>query len=330
MHFSRKRWRLALIGALTAIAVSVTFASPAFAAEPGEENTWHPEMVSDQTLQVETQGTLSEARNGGSLLEVWRGADNNQVWMSWNNGYPFYLGVNTATYVSPTVVPYGPDYFMVFQVGTDGSINYTVVYGDDETSGYWTQVPGQTTNMPVSVTQMGPGSWALYMVYRGAGTDTRLWGTLFNASWQFTSTIVGATSYSAPSVAWNDASQELFVVQRGTDNQAWMIGGTWGMSGITWWSGGQSYYSGNNDFYTPTIAVNSPGDMLVADIDYNNNPQYQTYDEWGNATGGWSVDVTYWQTNFVIALAAVGIAIYALITGEDSNHVYYKQAFNPT
>jgi hypothetical protein len=125
MHFPRKRWQLALTGALTALALSVTLAGPAFASEPGEWGSWSQEMVSDGSQQVRTAGTLSEARNGGALLEVWRGADNNQVWASWNNGYPFSLGgSSTATYASPQVVGWGPDNFAVFHTGTDGNIYY--------------------------------------------------------------------------------------------------------------------------------------------------------------------------------------------------------------
>lgn len=66
MHFPRKRWRLALMAVLAALAVSVTFVSPAFAGETGESGTWNEEYVGNQPL--ESQGTVTEARNGGSLF----------------------------------------------------------------------------------------------------------------------------------------------------------------------------------------------------------------------------------------------------------------------
>jgi hypothetical protein len=59
MHFSWKRWRLVLIAALTALAVSVTFAGPALAAEPGEWGSWSPETVNNHNMQVASQGTLT-------------------------------------------------------------------------------------------------------------------------------------------------------------------------------------------------------------------------------------------------------------------------------
>lgn len=72
MHFSWKRWRLALIAALAAIGLSVAFAGAAFAAEPGESDNWIAEHVGTQELSA--RNTVSEARNGqGDLLQVWRG-----------------------------------------------------------------------------------------------------------------------------------------------------------------------------------------------------------------------------------------------------------------
>src|SRR5690348_4282731 len=87
MHFSWKRWRLALVGALAAIAMSVAFGGKAFAAEPGEWGNWVEEHVGSQYLAA--RGTMSEARNNGNLLQVWRGETNNIVWLSMNNGNPF-------------------------------------------------------------------------------------------------------------------------------------------------------------------------------------------------------------------------------------------------
>src|ERR1700719_4622706 len=122
MHLPRKRWRLALMAVLAALAVSVAFAGPAFAAEPGESGTWNEEYVGSQPLAA--RGHMTEARNGqGDLLQVWRGETNNIVWLSFDNGQPFQFynpdGTSTATNVSPTVVPYGSNNFMVFHTGTD-------------------------------------------------------------------------------------------------------------------------------------------------------------------------------------------------------------------
>jgi hypothetical protein len=323
MHFPRKGWRLALSAALTAFAVSVTFAGPAFAAaEPGEWGSWGPETVNNHNMQVASQGTLSEARNNGNLLEVWRGATNNQVWMSFNNGNAFTIG-NTATYVSPTVVPWGPDKFMVFHTGTDGNIYYTAVYGDGSNEGEWIDVQYQTTNMPVSVTQLGPGSYDLYMVYRGAGNDQRVWGTLMDSGegeFEPAENIGGGYSYSAPSVAWNNNAGTLNVVVRGDDGEVWMIDG-WSRDWSPW------NPQGGNTIDTPHIAVTTGGTMLVDYLDTNYNVQYRVYDMEGNSPLGWLPDTTGYQSHYPVQLAAYGYAIYALLTGLDGL-VWYKQAYN--
>src|SRR5258708_11572112 len=87
---------------LTALAVVAT-ATQTFAQLPGEVSSLNAENVGTGLF---LQGTYSEARNGGGLLSVWRGADNNQVWMSLNNGRPFTIG-GTVTFQSPTVAPPG-------------------------------------------------------------------------------------------------------------------------------------------------------------------------------------------------------------------------------
>jgi hypothetical protein len=323
MHFSWKRWRLVLIAALTALAVSVTFAGPAFAAEPGEWGSWNAEMVNNQNLQVASQGTLSEARNDGNLLEVWRGADNNQVWMSLNNEDAFTIGT-TATNVSPTVVAWGEDSFMVFHTGVDSNIYYTVVYGDGGYEGQWFAVPNQTTNMPVSVTQVGEGGNNLYMVYRGVGDDRRVWGTYFNnglGEWQYIDNIGGGLSNSAPSVAYNPEAAALTVVVRGDDNAVWMNSG-WLNDWSSWTS------EGSTTIDTPHIGVSSTGNMIVDALASDYTTQYRIYDRWGENLTEWQPDTTYWQSHYPVQLAAYGAAIYAIITGLNGNLVYYKEAYN--
>ena len=162
--------RLSVVVFLMALAV-VTTAAQSFAqitTGSGETGAWSREIVGGGT-PLNLQDLYSEARNAGHLLSVWRGATNNQVWMSLDNGFPFTIG-GTVTFQSPTVAPFGSDSFMVFHTGDNGEIWYTQVFGDGHNSGTWTAVPGNFTNLPVSVAQMGPNSNNLYLVYRGLGT----------------------------------------------------------------------------------------------------------------------------------------------------------------
>ena len=328
MHFSRKRWRLAFIAVLTAIAVSVTFTGEAFAAEPGEADNWIAEHVNG--LDLSARNTVSEARNDGNLLQVWRGETNNIVWLSYEAGPPFQLtnpdGSSTATYTSPVVVPYGTVSFMVFHTGTNGLIYYTQVNPESGTwDGSWAAVPYQATpnNMAVSVAQLGAGSEQLYMVYRAANDD-EIWGTRWNpvsGGWGGTQPIAEGLSPSAPTVAYNPGSG-LWAVLRGEDNAVWMSysdnnGNQWGD-----WTP-----QGGNTTQTPTIAASAEtNQMLVSYIDQTYRPTWRTYSVYGSATGGWSQDATGWQTIYSVALSVVGAVIYAILTGQDGN-VYYKQVY---
>jgi hypothetical protein len=321
VHFPRKRWRLAFMAVLAALAVSVTFASPAFAAEPGESGNWIQEWEGNQYLAL--RGTMGEARNTqGDLLQVWRGENNNNVWMRLDNGNPFTLGT-TATYSSPTVVPYGQNSFMVFHTGTNGFIYYTIVNTDYSWNG-WTAVPYQTTNMEVSVAQLGAGSNQLYMVYHGSGSDNHVWGTRWDGyGWQGAQNIAGGLSPAAPSVAYNPGSG-LWVVVRGEDNGIWMSysdnnGGQWN----------DFTPQGGSTTRNPTIAASAQTDqMIVSYVDSNTfRPNYRTYSQWGGPTGGWSQDITGWQTIYRVGISVVGAVMYAIFTGQDG-YGYYKQVYS--
>jgi hypothetical protein len=313
---------------LAALALSVTFAGQALAAEPGEWGNWVEEHVGSQYLAA--RGTMSEARTGqGSLLQVWRGETNNIVWLSLNNGNPFQLtnpdGSSTATYFSPTVVPYGTNSFMVFHTGTDGRIYYAQVSPDYTWSGSWTAVGfGQSTNMAVSVTQVGADSTSLYMVYHSSNNDN-VYGTYYNGSyWGVGRQIAGGSSPAAPSVTYNNVSG-LWAVLRGEDNQVWMANSQ-DTTGNSW---GSWTAQGGYTYVQPTIARSGAGPMLVSYVDENTYiPNYRTYNSIGNAMSGWSQDITYWQTIYSVGLSVVGATVYAILTGLNGN-VYYKEAYNP-
>jgi hypothetical protein len=229
-YLNLKRWRLsatAVLTAITALAVVAT-SSKAFAQQPGESSKYTAENVGGNALKL--RGSYSEARNGGHLLAVWRGATNNQVWMAFDNGRPFTLGT-TQTLVSPTVVPVGFGDFGVFHTGTDERIYYADVAAppanwnldvNDVWSGNWFSVPGQTTDMAVSVVQFSPNSYDLYMVYRGSGSDERIYGTWNDDNgWHFGGNIGGGDALSAPNITFNPRPNELWVMARGTDTRLW-------------------------------------------------------------------------------------------------------------
>ena len=324
MHFPRRRWRLAFMAVLAALAVSVTVVGPAFAAEPGEDGSWSQEYVGGQPLRV--NGHMTEARNAGHLLQVWRGETNNNVWMSLDNGNPFTLGT-TATYVSPTVVPFGPSSFMVLHTGTNGNMYYTYVYSNGGWANNWWAIPNQSTNNAVSAAQVGTsnGGTTILVLYRGNGNDN-VYSTAYISDaggWQSAEIVAGGQTEAAPSVTYNAYSNQVFAVIRGEDNQIWMnsiSNGQWGN-----WAG-QGFYT-----YTPPIirANGNTGHMLVSAIDENSyRPTYRAYTSNGVPMPGtgWSQDITGWQTVRAVAISVLGYSIYAILTGLDGN-VYYKQAY---
>jgi hypothetical protein len=319
MHFSWKRWWLPLAAMLTALAMSLALAVPASAAEPGESGSWSRENVNGA---LAASGSISEARNGGYLMDVWRGATNSTVWMSINNGTPFQLG-STTTFYSPTVVAYGTGQFMIFHVGTNNAIYYTwVTPAADTWSGNWYSIPGQSTNMQVSATQDGAGSSSIELAYHANDATDRVWTTFFDGNiWGGAVNPSGGTSPSAPSVAYNSATGVTWVVARGEDNQIWMVYSRADGSWANW------YQVGGYTLAQPSIAALPDGNMLVSYLDpYQLNPMYGRFDAFGNLYGGWSRDITGWQSPFPIILSVVGAAVYALLTGMDG-FVYYKQAY---
>ena len=241
---------------------------------------------------------------------MWRGADNNQVWMSLNNGRPFTIG-GTVTFQSPTVAPWGEDGFMVFHTGDNGDIWYTPVFGDGHNSGTWTAVPGNFTNLSVSVAQMGTNSNNLYLVYRGLGNDLRVWGTWYDFStntWAKAENISGGSANNAPGVSMNNATNQLTVTVQGTDNQLWLTHQTLGASAWNSWIP-KGAFTAN----TPHSAACANGNMVVSILDGSGNPEYAKFDGFGNQQSGWSVD-TLLRTPSPVQLTANGNTLYSLMT----------------
>jgi hypothetical protein len=147
---------------------------------------------------------------------VARSADSN-VWFSYNNGNAFQVGY-TNTENLPTVVPWGNGNLAVFNVGTDHKVYWTFIQngypGNPASWNPWTQltpIGGVQTDLPVAVTQQGENSNHLYMVWRGNGSDTQVYGSYFNGGgWGPVETLQGATN-SQPSITFNAFSEAIWV-----------------------------------------------------------------------------------------------------------------------
>ena len=316
--------RLIVVLCLTTI-TAVTTAIPSFAQLAGGVSKINEEYEGGNPLVL--QGTYSEARNAGNLITVWRGASNNQVWISVNNGKAFTIG-GTVTYVDPTVVAWGDDGFMVFHTGDTGTIFYTPVYGDGNNSGIWTSVPGNFTNLPVSVAQMGTGSSNLYLVYRGLGNDLRVWGTWYDFSsntWANAAQINGGMANTAPGVSMNYYTNQLFVTAQGTDNQLWIT--HQGLGAPSWnnWSPMGVYTSGS-----PYSVGCANGNMVFSILNSNGHPEFAEFDGYGDQHSGWYVD-TIANTASPARLTANGNTLYAtmgLLVDNLPDQAYWQQVYN--
>jgi hypothetical protein len=313
-----------------ALAVVAT-ATRTFAQLPGESSGYGHETAVDPNCagpcagdHVKLQYTYSEARNNGHLLSVWRGLTDTQVWMSYDNNGPFTIG-QTQTFTSPTVVPWSGSSFMVFHTGVDGGIYYTVAVDGGNNYGRWFNVPGNFTNMSVSVAQMGPGSNYVYMVYRGLGDDKRVWGTWSagpNSNWSPPENISGGLGNSSPGVSMNKISNRLTVTVAGTDNQLWMTSQPLGGHGWNNWTP-----MGVSTFDTPHSVACDNGNMVVSIRDINSHPEFAKFDAWGDQETGFSVDTSGFQTHWAVQLSANGNSVYSLLTGFDNNG-YWKQVYD--
>jgi hypothetical protein len=351
IQFCLKSWRISAGVLLAALAV-VASTSQAFAqGQPGEVTNYSLEQV-NTAGRVRSQGTLAEARNGGNLLDVWLAAESTQVFLSYNNGAPFTISAGTQTFVSPTVVPFGPSNFLVFHTGIDGNIYYAAVSGPNNATG-WIQVRGNTTDMSVSVAQIGAGSRNIYMVYRGAGSDPHVYGIWMNAQQEWSSPInvAGGLAAAAPAICLNNTGSSLWVAVIGTDNQLWTTSQRLGAPSWPFFTP-RGVYTGPNSLnrippgpiLAPSCAATANGDVVMAYVDGNDHPNYAVFFDGGGLVSQWTEDLASfrnnWQTPYAVNLSSSGNTVYSLFTSLQvdptdcvvnchDNEVWWKLVYNP-
>jgi hypothetical protein len=323
-----RRWR-PLVAILLALFAVVATGAEAFANPTGESSYFQPELANNQ--QVYASSSVSEARNTvGYTLDAWRGADNNSVWVSLRNGSPYQIGT-TATYFSPTVVPFGQG-FAVFHVGVDARIYWSYTYSSTPDPGSWSPwnpVPDgraggyQTTWNAVGVAQLGPGSTVMYLVYRSSSGDNVIWGDFFDGSQWYSPVDTGGRSYSAPGITWNNVNQQLIAGVRGTDNSIWISRQPIGQGWLGWYSVGGGTYD------APAISAAANGTTVLAATDQNQHVWFDTLNTATLPTQTWSQESTGWQASATPSLSANpnNDSVYLIFTGK-ADDVWWKQAFH--
>jgi hypothetical protein len=214
--------------------------------------------------------------------------------------------------------------------------------------------------MPVSVSVMNTDNTGnVYMVYRGFGSDTRIWGTWFNGvnfngrndPWSQAENINDGQANSAPTVAFvpevpADAenpipfADRLVVTALGTDNNIWSNGQIVGANSWSNWTPilGQAT-NANRTLVSGAVApgaqvfvaVNQNTDgsetFVMSALDSNHVPEYATFNTTFAQLTDWTLDTTGFQSNETPELTTNGSSTFSLITGLD-DLAYWKPEFH--
>ncbi|MFF3066879.1 hypothetical protein [Kitasatospora sp. NPDC057936] len=263
---------------LTAVlALLVGLASPASAAL-GEGSQWYQETENEVNLQ--SGDTISEARSPDTLIQVWRGNDNNRVWISRNGGAPVVFP-GTQTQAAPRVV-WTANGFYVFHTGVDGRIYYTQprftqsgILSQSQPANWWSPEGNVVTrpNLSPSVTPVRNGEMLLSW---GSATDNNQYTASFDgANWAAPRQVPGVLSDTANSIAYSSYWDQFALVHRGLDGRAYVM--TRDRRSDVW---GQPQRLDDNlqIFGTPSIAFTTEtGDGVIAVLGNSGNGYHQAY-----------------------------------------------------
>ncbi|WP_033222949.1 hypothetical protein [Kitasatospora phosalacinea] len=330
MHLLAQRWRLLTVAFIAAVSVLFFSNNAAFAAEPGESNGWTQEI--ENNVQVYSDGDMSEARdpNLNTLVQVWHGWTDNNVYMAVNHGRPVQLP-NASTYVTPVVAfdrtSGSSSVFRVFHTGTNGYVFYSnvTVSSNLVAPSLWYQVPRDVrtpNNRSVSVTSLP--SRGMLLAYRGQDSDN-IYGVFYSAGndfWDLPVAIPNATSDSSPALSYEPEAQIIVLAWRGTDNQVNIIRQTYGSG--SWW--GWDLLSGVLTDTQPAVAMTNNGRGQVA-IRQQGSQRIQLASIYANGGwyGYWSAEVNGFIGRYGPVLVAYAATVYLLATSGNGG-VWWKQS----
>ncbi|GII94107.1 hypothetical protein [Sinosporangium siamense] len=216
-QISRLRQTAVVVAAAlaTVAGVAVPAAADYHYGFPGEETQWH--AVTYAGGPISSRSTPGEARdNHGDLLHAWRGADNNSIWISLNNGPAYPLPATSGspgyaqTHAAPVVIWTDDGFrgnFRIFHTGTDGHlyqhrIQLNTSYQLPGTLPFATKIPNDartSDELSVAAAALPNNS---YMLAWNSQTNNDIWTMFYDGSGSgFTTPAVasGAQSHKAPS-----------------------------------------------------------------------------------------------------------------------------------
>ncbi|WP_431951688.1 hypothetical protein [Actinacidiphila sp. bgisy167] len=329
-----------IIALIAAFAMTLAAGTEAFANEPGESNSWAGETQNRSPIQ--SRDTMAEANGYSGLVQIWRGWDNNIVWLSVNHLRAFSFsnadGSAPLTGVAPRVINSNGWYY-AFYTSTSGRIYWSRAQdnGTAPSTGIawsnWQVLAGQTTHQSVSLASVP--YVGMMMVYRGA-SDQRMWSSwlpINSVNWNNARQLEAQEDYDglsyqsiwAPTVTYNEVNNYLYVAYAEPNGEVQLLRQPIGHSD---WFYADSL-DGDADA-SPVVAATSTGNMLVAARAADNSIWMNRLERNGIAfhSTGWQQESQHWHSLVAPFLSVAGAVAIMLLTGENDGAVWWKQAYN--
>ncbi|MFF4197885.1 hypothetical protein [Nonomuraea sp. NPDC001831] len=329
-----RRFSLVAAAFTAALAVIVGLAVPASAGYhyglPGEDTQWR--AVTYAGGPITSRSTPAEARdNHGDILHAWRGADNDGVWISLNNGPAYPLPTPTGyvqTYAAPVVIwtdDGSRGNFRIFHTGTDGHIyqqriQLTTSYQLPATLPAPTKAPNDartSDDLSIAAAALPNNS---YMLGWNSQTSNDIWTMYYDGgstAFATPSIVPNATSYKAPALAAqvNDGNapwNQVVLAFTGTDNNVYMTRQRYGFGG---WTNPQDVGWSR---YAPSVTLSETGYGAVLYTDLDNGLMATRILRNGDSSEYYEENSYAWTGSAPLAVAT-GSALYYVINGSGSS-----------
>ncbi|WP_438306715.1 hypothetical protein ACSHXN_44875 (plasmid) [Streptomyces sp. HUAS TT11] len=333
------RGRLWVPTLLSALAISIVVISPgaaqAASSQPGEYINYANEMVGGQPLRA--NGPVSQAGDtAGNFVTVWRGYDNDGIWLSFNNGSPIAISNSATTQAGPRVVWDGVR-FVLYHTGTNGQIYEATGWGDNRAWwGSWSAVPNARTNPNLSPAAASDGKQGVMLMWKGQGQDDQIVYSWRDGSQRYgtpltTGNNIQRQTKSSPAVAYDKVSNRFFVAFRNVQNRPAY---TWTAAGQNIWDTPQVPNRAVQDVFTdmgPAVVVHG-GVLVLAATERGQGTSafVRVSTASKDVIGGWTQEASKMPTNSPSWLVGAnnGAAVVSIATAWDG-WVYWKAIIAP-
>ena len=329
---SFKKLRSTAVALTAASSVVLLTQSPAFAAQPGEEGTWHPEGLSDGS-HLQATGRLGEARQtNGDLAHVWRGNDSSgNLWLTVSRAsagttiHP--VNQPRPAIGSPVVIPWGLSSFRILYTGDNHHIYLSSAFQATNSATALQALlfvdSGQTSPTGPDAAQLGSGQFAFGMSFVSNDDRHNILYMDYTRDASFTGLRnLGGFTFSTPSVVYNPPTNRISVGHTGTDDHLYIIGRP--RSERDGWGAWVNY--GGIAVGSPALAATPSGNMVAAVRAPDETFWFERIDASLAVVNGWSEDIAGWHSHWDPDLVINDNGdVYGLLTGEDDNNTYYKK-----